>query len=957
VTAHKILVVEDNPASRKVARLALAGEGFRVVEAGDGAAALDLVERERPDLIIQDLSLPDIDGYDLVRRFRSLTHAAGVPILAYSGFLSRPEYERTTAAGFTDFLAKPLAPSRLLEAVHHHLKEPMTPPPGKSGRGRRLLLVDDDPVQGKLNRLRLAQLGFHVSFAANGREALEAAQQDPPDIIVSDVLMPGLDGFGLTIELRRLPKLSRVPLILISSHYVEESDLELARKAGAHALVVRSPDLKEAIDTIFNVLDSHLPPPHGAPIGELLGEYHGRLVRQLERQLSMNMTSAYRSSIHAALLSVVAGISESLAQMRDLESSLPEILASLMDATGVSQGALKLRDVGTSAWVHAGLPPSAAARLDELLEASGLLRRAESEGIPASAAASSRASIPIGQLLDELGSGSVLVVPISSRNEKLGVLVLGSRSENLVEPDWIPFGRTMAIQVGQALAVARAFTRVAASERDHRTLFENAGDAIEVVDAEGRIREVNQKAEETLGHSRAEMVGRSWLDFIVAEERPAASAQFRELRSRGRLKAGLLRFVRSDGSSAPMEISGSVVDPDRGTVLLIARNLSDRFEAERKLEESEERYRQAQKLEAVGRLAGGVAHDFNNLLTAILGFSEMTMSQLPDNDPLRSELDEVLKAGHRAASLTRQLLAFSRRQVLQPRLIDLNERVAEIGRMLKRLIGEDVELVTRLAPGLGPLLADPGQIEQILMNLAVNARDAMPQGGRLIIETSESDRPGRWLRLSVTDTGTGMSEEVKAHLFEPFFTTKEVGRGTGLGLATVYGIVEQSGGEISVESELGKGTTFRILFPAVEGELEPKPPESPPPRASGGETVLIVEDEDAVRKLASSVLRGEGYKVLEGANGQDALSVAAGWSGPIDLALTDVVMPIMGGHEFARRLAKARPETRVLYMSGYSDTEIHRLVAAAGIPFLQKPFTRTQLLGKVREIIQAPASG
>jgi two-component system cell cycle sensor histidine kinase/response regulator CckA len=342
----------------------------------------------------------------------------------------------------------------------------------------------------------------------------------------------------------------------------------------------------------------------------------------------------------------------------------------------------------------------------------------------------------------------------------------------------------------------------------------------------------------------------------------------------------------------------------------------------------------------------------------------LTMSSLAPGDPTRGELQEVLKAGHRAAALTRQMLAFSRRQVMQPRLIDLNERVTDLLKMLKRLIGEDVELEARLAPGLGLVMADPGQIEQVVMNLAVNSRDAMPEGGRLTLETADVEltagmikdggAPGRYVMLAVIDTGTAMSDDVKTHLFEPFFTTKEVGKGTGLGLATVYGIVKQSGGHITVDSEKGRGTTFRIYLPrSEEGERDSKTGMAAPRENKGTETILLVEDEEAVRKLAGAVLRKNGYTVIEAGDGAEGLEAVAKNPGRIDLAITDVVMPVMSGHEFSRQLAKASPSTRVIFMSGYSDTAVHQLAVQAEAPFVQKPFTSAQLLQKVRGVLDS----
>ncbi len=391
----------------------------------------------------------------------------------------------------------------------------------------------------------------------------------------------------------------------------------------------------------------------------------------------------------------------------------------------------------------------------------------------------------------------------------------------------------------------------------------------------------------------------------------------------------------------------------------------------RELSQAQDQLRQAQKMEAVGRLAGGVAHDFNNLLTAIMGYSDLLMSGLAEGDPRRGDLEQIKHAADRAASLTRQLLAFSRRQVLQPRVLDLNAVVGSIEKMLQRLIGEDIDLVTVLDPALGRVKADPGQLEQILMNLAVNARDAMPQGGKLTIETTNVEldgayagqhvavRPGSYVMMAVSDTGCGMDAETRSHLFEPFFTTKEVGKGTGLGLATVYGIVKQSGGSIWAYSEPGRGATFKIYLPRFEESAGAQVVVAPPAKSVGGsETILLVEDDEAVRSLAGDVLQRHGYTVLEARHGAEALVISERHAGPIALMLTDVVMPGKRGHEVAGQLAAGRPDMKVLYMSGYTDNGIvHQGVLDAGMAFLAKPFTPSALARKVREVLDAPRDG
>jgi two-component system, cell cycle sensor histidine kinase and response regulator CckA len=379
----------------------------------------------------------------------------------------------------------------------------------------------------------------------------------------------------------------------------------------------------------------------------------------------------------------------------------------------------------------------------------------------------------------------------------------------------------------------------------------------------------------------------------------------------------------------------------------------------------EDQLRQSQKMEAVGQLAGGIAHDFNNLLTVISGYSDMLLGDSQHDDHSRSLLEEIRHAGERAAALTRQLLVFSRKDVHEPRVVDLNETVQSVEKMLRRLIGEDIRLTAVLAPNLGHVKVDPGQIEQVIMNLAVNARDAMPTGGLLTIETANVDLSegyadahpevwaGRYVLLAVSDNGSGMDEATKTRIFEPFFTTKGVGKGTGLGLAVVHGIVKASGGHVAVYSEPGHGTTFKIYLPAIDslrtgGISHPGIDATP----KGAETVLLVEDDDGVRRLIAQTLRGAGYTVLEANHGGEAVRLAERYDGPVHLLVSDVVMPEMGGRVLAERLAAARPGMKVLFVSGYTDDAVVRHgVLEAEMAFLQKPFTPGLLVRKVRNVL------
>jgi two-component system, cell cycle sensor histidine kinase and response regulator CckA len=499
-----------------------------------------------------------------------------------------------------------------------------------------------------------------------------------------------------------------------------------------------------------------------------------------------------------------------------------------------------------------------------------------------------------------------------------------------------------------------------------RLISENAGDMITVVDAQGKRIYNSPSYQRILGYSAEEMLEMAPFEQVHPDDRPLVEEAAREAREGGLGRSIQYRMRHKDGGWRTLDLGVSVVRGPSGQVeklLVVNRDITAR-------KQLEDQFRQAQKMEAVGRLSGGVAHDFNNLLGVIMGYAEFLQERFGPEDPLRTSIDEILKAGQRAASLTRQLLAFSRQQVLDPKVIDLNSAVADAEKLLRRLIGEDIELRTALGPDLGRVRADLGQFEQVIMNLAVNARDAMPQGGKLIISTENfvmdevfvrrypyPVQPGPYILLTVTDTGVGMDSETRVRAFEPFFTTKEKGKGTGLGLSTVYGVVKQSGGYIDIESTPGAGTTFKIYLPRVDEEVEKRTQSlaATDRVATGRETILLVEDEDSLRKLTRATLAQSGYTVLEAKDGADALAISSGHEGPIDLLLTDIVMPGMGGHALAGELTRRRPETRVVYMSGYTgQTYSSQGPIEPGSDFLAKPFTREVLTRKIREALDRP---
>ena len=494
-------------------------------------------------------------------------------------------------------------------------------------------------------------------------------------------------------------------------------------------------------------------------------------------------------------------------------------------------------------------------------------------------------------------------------------------------------------------------------------LLESAAQAIVTIDRTGRIVLANRRAEEVFGYPREELLGQR-IEILLPERKRAGHTHDRDeyfQRPRTRpMGIGMdLTGRRKDGSEVPVEVSLSYVEVDEAVfAIAFVSDISQR-------KQLEEQLLHAQKMEAVGRLAGGVAHDFNNMLTVISGYNRMILDELSTLDPLRGYAEEILKAADRAAALTNQLLAFSRRQIMQPRVISVNAVLAGTQKMLLRLIGEDVELVLNLAASVGNIKADPGHVEQAIVNLAVNARDAMPLGGRLTIETADvvldenyvrthmGVQPGEFVMIAVSDTGHGMDAETRRRIFEPFFTTKDSGKGTGLGLATVYGMIKQTGGDIWVYSEPGQGTTFKLYFPRVaEAVPEQDSAGQSHPKRSGGETILVVEDEQSVRDLTVRILQQLGYTLLTAGTGVEALEISESHTGPIDLLLTDVVMPNMSGRQLADRLKLTRPQTKVLFLSGYTEnTVVHRGVLDPGVDFLPKPFSREDLSRKLREIL------
>jgi two-component system cell cycle sensor histidine kinase/response regulator CckA len=1080
MSAAPILVVEDNASTRKMMRLAMKAEGYCVLEAEDGLSALRIASKTEPAIVLLDCNLPDMDGFEVARRLRALLPT--LPIVAVTGW-AHADQARMLTAGFLDVLLKPVEPSRLVEIVKRYVG--FSAPRAHSNR-RVVLLADDDAMQRKLGQIALTYAGFEVLLAEDGDAAVRLAGQRKPDVIVSDVLMPRMDGFAVCKAIRADPHLRRVPIVLMSAHYLEAEDRRLAARFGADRYISRTAGFGAVVQAVREALDAPAGEPVPSPSEELQADYLLRITHQLERQATLGAGLARQVSLQATALSVLDNLSDSVSQERDPESALKDTLAECLDAAGLSLGAILLSRESEELTLRASV--GATTTLPWELY-TGVLRRAMVRGrllIPSADTGSEG-----DDLLAALKVASALVVPIVARGEAFGVLLLASNRTDLADAEsdaFVRVARSVSMQLGEALALSRMFTKLTASEKRLRMLMESANDCIFVLDTEGRISDANPATERFLGRARDQLSGARIHDFVDPTDLDRAKAQFASFLGAGQLFAEARRFLRPDGSVVIGDLSASKVETGGASVVFavmrdvtervraeealrvsearfsrlyesgivgiviadvqgglldandaylrmvgysredlltgsvswsrltppewrsrdaiavaelaatgVARpwekelsrkdgsrvpvligvamldhpkciafvsDLTDRKRAEKALNTKDEELRQSQKMEAIGRLAGGIAHDFNNVLSVILSYGEFLQAEMKPDEPMRVDVEEILAAGKRAVALTRQLLMFSRQQVVAPKVVDLNEVLRGIHNMLQRILGADVDLVSLPARALGRVRVDPSSMEQVILNLVVNARDAMPTGGKLTMETGNvvldeayarahlGVKPGPHVMLAVTDSGTGIDKATQARIFEPFFTTKEVGKGSGLGLSTVFGIAQQSGGSVWVYSELGKGTTFKVYLPQVDAPIEAIPATESPTAQGGSETILLVEDDDQVRIVAQDILRKNGYQVIVARNAGEALLHSEKHVDRIHLLLSDVVMPQMSGPELAKRLATTRPNMKVLCMSGYTDDSIVRHgLLEADLAFIQKPITPDSLATRVREVL------
>ena len=955
------MVVDDNSATRRMVRNALQRCGHEVIEAPDGKTARALMKSEHPRVVLQDLMLPDADGFALVGELRELAGGADVSILAFSGFVSELEEARVSRVGFDDIIPKPIAPSRLVPLIEAHLPASSATPSERFGGGRRVVIADDDPMQRKLAQFRLGRLGFDVEAVADGKAALDAIRRLAPSVVVSDVMMPELDGFGLAMEMRKDPTLRRLPLVLITSSYVEGPDRDLARRAGATDLVPRTPELGELFDALRVVLHTDTEGKHpdvDVPehMPEVEAEHNRRVFRQLERQVSLNTGLAKRCSALASELTVLTNISEAVLMQSDIGVALDDALAECFDAGGIAVGALYLiEEEGLSVRsIGSAHPLGSNEQLMTLFGRVALLHEVIYAGrtllipndVPAAVAE---------DLLGRTSASALLIVPLLHLGKSLGGLLMATRARSLEHGDWRTFAAGVATQITQALTLARAYRDRETAERRAtqqaallNALVESAPDLIVQADIDGTIRFTNGPIR---GKNPADLIGSSWLDLLSPTERATFAtviasdtpAGYETTEDNGRTYSTRL---------GPVRHNGKVI-----AVVVVARDVTEKKQAEVQL-------MLADRMASVGTLAAGVAHEINNPLAAVIANLDMALQDVTDlgvRTPLPGDLIDELRdarsAADRVREIVRDLKIFSRAEEDRHGPVDVKRVLESTLRMAWNELRHRARVV-KSYPDVPLVDANESRLGQVFLNLIINAAHAIPEGkyesNEIRISTGR-DAAGNVV-VSIGDTGGGIPEELRSRLFTPFFTTKPAGVGTGLGLAISHKIITQYGGSITFDSTVGKGTEFRVTLPIAGPSDQDRTTRLPKimletPARRGA--ILVVDDEESLGQAIKRFLSPH-HEVTTVTGAQQALALFA--SGHrYDVIFCDLMMPQITGMELHEQMTVKYPDQagRMVFVTGGAFTSAAReFLDNVANRRVEKPFDLKVLRGLVNDLIR-----
>ncbi len=959
--SNKIMVVDDNSATRRAVRNALQRHGHDVIEAPDGKTARELMRMWQPRVVLQDLMLPDADGFMLVGELRKIAAGHDVSILAFSGFVSELLESRVSTVEFDDIITKPIAPSRLVPIIEAHLPISTVRMGGTAdrfGASRRVVLADDDPMQLKLATFRLSRLGFIVDSVRNGREALVAIRAKRPDIIVSDVMMPELDGFALAIELRKDPAYREVPLLLVTSTYVETSDRDLAKRVGANDLIHRTPDLAELVEALRTVVAVPVNPPEIRPetIPELEREHTQRVFRQLERQVRLNSGLAKRCSALASELAVLSNISDTILQHRDLPQALDEVLADCFDAGGIAGGAIFLLSEGvTSIQQVGGGHPFPDHALRTLFDHPELLAEVIERGATLVVPAGVSAAIA-EDLLERAGATSMMVVPLSHGDTRHGALLMYARARELELDDWRAFGHGVATQIGQVIELSRAYdARLAAEQRatSHAALLtaivESAPDIIMQVDLDGVIRFANKRIRSL---PVAQVIGQNWFGFLDEPQRAIIRKAFDE----------------SIATAQPTEVEqsfavgtyslhfGPVIEHGKVTgIVVVARDVSERKQTEVQLV-------LADRMASVGTLAAGVAHEINNPLASVIANLDLAttdLAKLGETVPLPSDLVEEIRdarlGAERVRDIVRDLKIFSRAEEDTRGPLDVEQVLDSTLRMAWTELRHRARVVKQYTR-VPRVDANDSRLGQVFLNLMINAAHAIEEGNyeanEILIRT---EHRGDNVIVTIADTGAGIDPEIRGRLFTPFFTTKPAGVGTGLGLAISLKIVASFGGTLTFDSEVGRGTAFHVSLPALaDAVVAPVVAQVRTRPLTERRGKILVIDDDV--QLAQAIRR---YL----APNHDVTVVHSGRAGlrlfeqgvRFDVILCDVMMPQVTGMELFRRIAEVDPAqaAKIVFLTGGAFTiSAREFLDATKNARVEKPFDLKALRRLVNDLIR-----